>query len=162
MRVRNKIQKVSENDHEIPQSHTTANQCYREEVPQNANSDKTSGRKIRKSNQLTLPRQDDCKDNQGHKVMHNKAKTNTCLMYIKQRINNNRTTSLNEQQPKPSGVCVAGLKSLCLCARLFICALWSPAGKVLTSWLSFMVSAVSLSLSHWYPGSVVVLDCIDS
>ena len=29
---------------------------------------------------------------------------------------------------------------LCLCARLFICALWSPAGKGLTSWLSFVVS----------------------
>ena len=51
---------------------------------------------------------------------------------------------------------------LCLCARLFICALWSPAGKGLTSGLSFVVSAVSLSLSHWYPGSGVVLDCIDS
>ena len=51
---------------------------------------------------------------------------------------------------------------LCLCARLFICALWSPAGKGLTSWLSFVVSTVSLSLSHWYPGSGVVLDCIDS
>ena len=49
-----------------------------------------------------------------------------------------------------------------LCARLFICALWSPAGKGLTSWLSFVVSAVSLSLSHWYPGLGVVLDCIDS
>ena len=48
------------------------------------------------------------------------------------------------------------------CARLFICALWSPAGKGLTSWLSFVVSPVSLSLSHWYPGSGVVLDCIDS
>ena len=32
----------------------------------------------------------------------------------------------------------------------------------LTSWLSFVVSAVSLSLSHWYPGPGVVLDCIDS
>ena len=42
---------------------------------------------------------------------------------------------------------------LCLCARLFKCALWSPAGKGLTTWLSFVVSAVSLSLSHWYPGS---------
>ena len=50
---------------------------------------------------------------------------------------------------------------LCLCARLFICALWSPAGKGLTSWLSFVVS-YCLSLSHWYPGSGVVLDCIDS
>ena len=48
------------------------------------------------------------------------------------------------------------------CARLFICALWSPAWKGLTSWLSFVVSSVSLSLSHWYPGSGVVLDCIDS
>ena len=45
---------------------------------------------------------------------------------------------------------------LCLCARLFICALWSPAGKGLTSWLSFVVSAVSLSLSHLYPGSGVL------
>ena len=51
---------------------------------------------------------------------------------------------------------------LCLCARLFICALLSPAGKGLTSWLSFVVSFMSLSLSHWYPRSCVVLDCIDS
>ena len=29
---------------------------------------------------------------------------------------------------------------LCLCARLFICALRSPAGKGLTSWLSLVVS----------------------
>ena len=29
---------------------------------------------------------------------------------------------------------------LCLCARLYICALWSPAGKDLTSLLSFVVS----------------------
>ena len=29
---------------------------------------------------------------------------------------------------------------LCLCARLLIRALWSPAGKGLTSWLSFVVS----------------------
>ena len=51
---------------------------------------------------------------------------------------------------------------LCLCAGLFICALWSPAGKGLTSYLSFVVSTVSLSISHWYLGSGVVLDCIDS
>ena len=61
---------------------------------------------------------------------------------------------------------------LCFCSVLclpcfvrvymFICASWSPAGKGLTSWLSFVVSSVSLSLSHWYPGSGVVLDCIDS
>ena len=50
----------------------------------------------------------------------------------------------------------------CLCMRLFICALWSLAGKGLTSWLSFVVSTVSLLLSHWYPGSGVILDCIVS
>ena len=49
-----------------------------------------------------------------------------------------------------------------LSRRQVLCALWSPAGKGLTSWLSFVVSSVSLSLSHWYPGSGVVLDCIDS
>ena len=48
--------------------------------------------------------------------------------------------------------------------RLFISALWSPAGKGLTFWLSFVMSncEVKLSLSHWYPGSGVVLGCIDS
>ena len=40
----------------------------------------------------------------------------------------------------------------------FVVTCW----KGLTSWLSFVVSSVSLSLSHWYPGSGVVLDCIDS
>ena len=51
---------------------------------------------------------------------------------------------------------------LCLCVRPFICALWSPAGKELTSWLSSWCLIVSLSLCHCYPGSGVVLDCIDS
>ena len=32
------------------------------------------------------------------------------------------------------------LRLLCLCTCLIICALWSPAGKRLTSWLSFVVS----------------------
>ena len=50
---------------------------------------------------------------------------------------------------------------LCLCASVYMCFV-VPAGKGLTSWLSFVVSSVSLSLSHWYPGSGVVLDCIDS
>ena len=31
------------------------------------------------------------------------------------------------------------LRLLCLCVRLFMCALWSPAEKGLTSWLSFVV-----------------------
>ena len=51
---------------------------------------------------------------------------------------------------------------LCLCARLFICALWSLAGKGMTSWLSFVVSGCELSLSHWCLGLGVVLDCINS
>ena len=41
---------------------------------------------------------------------------------------------------------------LCLCARLFICALRSPAGKGLTSWLSFVVSNcefVTFPLVSW-------------
>ena len=50
----------------------------------------------------------------------------------------------------------------CLGASLFICALWSPAGKGLTSWLSFVMSNCELSPSRWYPGSGVVLDSIDS
>ena len=51
---------------------------------------------------------------------------------------------------------------LCLGARLFICALWSPAGKGLISWLSFVVSnceLVNFPLVSWVG---VVLDCIDS
>ena len=41
---------------------------------------------------------------------------------------------------------------LCLYARLFICALWSPAGKGLTSWLSLVVSNcefVTFPLVSW-------------
>ena len=51
---------------------------------------------------------------------------------------------------------------LCFCARLSIDALWSSAGKGLTSWLSFVLSNCEVVLSHCYPGSGVVLDCIDS
>ena len=36
-------------------------------------------------------------------------------------------------------LCFSVLCLLCLCARLFICALWSPAGKGPTFWLSFVV-----------------------
>ena len=41
---------------------------------------------------------------------------------------------------------------LCLCARLFICALWSPAREGLTSWLSIVVSNcefVTFPLVSW-------------
>ena len=41
---------------------------------------------------------------------------------------------------------------LCLCARLFICALWSHARKGLTSWLSFVVSYFPIGIlgQVWY------------
>ena len=54
------------------------------------------------------------------------------------------------------------LNLLGLCARLFICALWSPAGKGLTSWLSFVVSNREFVTFPLVAGSGVVLDCIDS
>ena len=41
---------------------------------------------------------------------------------------------------------------LCLCERLFKCALWPPAGKGLTPWLSFVVSDcefVTSALVSW-------------
>ena len=41
---------------------------------------------------------------------------------------------------------------LCLCSRLFMCALWSHAGKGLTSWLSFVVLGcefVTFPLVSW-------------
>ena len=51
---------------------------------------------------------------------------------------------------------------LCLCVRLVICALSSPAGKGWPLGSHLWCIIVSLSLSHWYPGAGVVLDCIDS
>ena len=37
-------------------------------------------------------------------------------------------------------LCYFCLVLLCFCAGLFIDALWSPAGKGLTNWLSFVMS----------------------
>ena len=48
-------------------------------------------------------------------------------------------------------LCFSVLCLLCICARLFI-ALWSPAGKGLTSWLSFVVpncEFVTFPLVSW-------------
>ena len=47
-------------------------------------------------------------------------------------------------------------------SRLFIAALWSPAGIGLTAWLSFVMLIVFFHFPMWYPGPGVVLDCIDS
>ena len=52
-------------------------------------------------------------------------------------------------------LCYFFLVLLCFHASLSVDALWSPFGTGLTSWLSFVMSNVALSLSHWYPGSGV-------
>ena len=49
-------------------------------------------------------------------------------------------------------LCNSVLFLLCFRARLFIGALWSPAGKGLTSWLSFVMSnceLVTFPLVSW-------------
>ena len=51
---------------------------------------------------------------------------------------------------------------LCFPARLFINVMWSPAGKGLTSWLSFVMSYCEVVTSIGILGQVWVLDCIDS
>ena len=43
--------------------------------------------------------------------------------------------------------------AMSLCASVYMCSVVT-SGKGPTSWLSFVVFTVSLSLSHWYPGSV--------
>ena len=47
-------------------------------------------------------------------------------------------------------------------SRLFIAALWSPAGKGLTYWLLLVMFIVFLLLSHVVSWVGVVLDCIAS
>ena len=47
-------------------------------------------------------------------------------------------------------------------SRLYIAALRSPAGKELTSWLSFVMFNCVFDIYLVYPGSDVVLYCIDS
>ena len=89
------------------------------------------------------------------------------LYYLKDKESYDKCSKILLTVPRRYFFCGSFMFLFCLvfamfCARLFICALWSPAGIGLTSWLSFVVSSVSLSLSHWYPGSGVVLDCIDS
>ena len=52
----------------------------------------------------------------------------------------------------PSGASFVGHIFLYFCSRLFIDALWSPAGKGLTPWLSFMMlncEVVTFPLVSW-------------
>ena len=51
--------------------------------------------------------------------------------------------------------------SLLILLVLFVLMLYVPVNNFRVIVLVFL-SSVSLSLSHWYPGSGVVLDCIDS
>ena len=57
--------------------------------------------------------------------------------------------------------CCSVLCLLCHGASVYMCFVvtcWERADLLAL----FGVSSVSLSLSHWYPGSGVVLDCINS
>ena len=55
--------------------------------------------------------------------------------------------------------CLVFVMSLCGSVYMcFVVTCWERADLLVL----FVVSTVSLSLSHWYPGSGVVLDCIDS
>ena len=53
----------------------------------------------------------------------------------------------------------------CVCFAIVlglgIVALWSPAGKELTSWLSFVMGNCGLVIFPLVSGSGVVLDCIN-
>ena len=59
--------------------------------------------------------------------------------------------------------CVDHLCFLCflflMLSCLFIAALWSPAEKILTSWLLLMMFIDSFYFPMRYPGSGVVFDC---
>ena len=55
--------------------------------------------------------------------------------------------------------CLVFAMSLCVSVYMcFVVTCWERTDLLAL----VLVSAVSLSLSHWYPGSGVVLDCIDS
>ena len=43
-------------------------------------------------------------------------------------------------------LCIFCLVLLCFYARLFVDALWSPAGKGLTSWLSYLMSIFPIAI----------------
>ena len=54
----------------------------------------------------------------------------------------------------------------CVCYAFVSISLYVPCGHLMRKgWplgSCLLCPTVSLSFSHWYPGSVVVLDCIDS
>ena len=52
--------------------------------------------------------------------------------------------------------------AMSLCASVYMCFVVTCWEKVLPLGSRLWCPTVSLSLSHWYPGSGLVLDCIDS
>ena len=50
----------------------------------------------------------------------------------------------------------------CVCYAYVSVCLYVPCGHLLGKGSRLWCQTASLSLSHWYPGSGVVLDCIDS
>ena len=69
--------------------------------------------------------------------------------------------SLQQRHEFMSFMFFSVLRLFCLCVRLFICALWLPAGKGLTSWFSFVVSYCEF-VTFPLVWSGVVLNCIVS
>ena len=61
-----------------------------------------------------------------------------------------------------SHLCCFFLVLLCFHARYFVDDRWSPAGKGLTSWLSFVKSNCDVVTSPLVSWVMWVLDCIDS
>ena len=52
--------------------------------------------------------------------------------------------------------------SMPLCELVYMCLVVTLLGKALSFGYRLWCLTVRVSLSHWYPGSGVVLDCIDS
>ena len=52
--------------------------------------------------------------------------------------------------------------AMSLCASVYMCFVVTMLGKGWPLGSRLWCLTVSLSLSHWHPGSGVVLDCIDS
>ena len=80
------------------------NSWYCDEEPQK--NSETSGRQTKQSNQLSLPHPDDCKTRMDIKSLTTKHRTITDShneSYNQQRINNNRTTTLERTAAKATG-----------------------------------------------------------
>ena len=101
----------------------------------------TPRRQTKQSNQFSLPHQNDCKIRREVKYSTTKHRTITDS-------NSGRTMGASFVHH----LWYFCLFLLCFHARLFVEALWSPAGKGLTSWLSFVMSncdVATFTLISW-------------